>query len=454
MKINRIPLLFLLTCSIVVNGWSQKSELLTFGVISDTHFENGIGEGAMMKVPRALKNLTSQARLDALVIVGDLTDKGRADQYEMLVKVFTDKANYIYPVEHLFFMMGNHDHVDRNGVSNYQDGLKSFNGGDPYPLHQYKIIKGYPFITISMLTCNSDAYSDDLRKQLDSQMAQAARECPGKPIFVFTHVPPQWTVYGSWPEFEGGSSWALPDLNPVLNKYPQAVVFAGHSHYPLGDQRSIHQGANPNSVCQNYYTVINVGSTTYSEVHPGVVSTGIHPEKYAYVTEGVVVSELENGDIEIRCYDTYRNAEICTGRWVLKSPFDGSNFEYADIRDKDDNPNKVHLRDGLPAPVFADFAEISVETSDTCAVITFPQAVDYECVFRYRIRVFKDGLVVSENFIFSQFYLYNDMPPTISSTICGLTPNMDYFVEVVAYDSYDNISAPISTIFKTVQTLY
>ena len=41
-------------------------------------------------------------------------------------------------------------------------------------------------------------------------------------------------------------------LNRVLNEYPQAIVFAGHSHYPVGDPRSIHQGANPDSAHKNY----------------------------------------------------------------------------------------------------------------------------------------------------------------------------------------------------------
>lgn len=56
-------------------------------------------------------------------------------------------------------------------------------------------------------------------------------------------------------------------FEPILSKYPQAVVFSGHSHFPLGDPRSIHQ---------NIYTSVNDGSTTYSEVEPGVVNEGIH----------------------------------------------------------------------------------------------------------------------------------------------------------------------------------
>ena len=77
---------------------AAAQERLSFGVISDIHFDNGVGEGAMVKVPKALKNLTSYGSLDALAIAGDLADAGRADQYEQLVSVFNDKSNFTNPV--------------------------------------------------------------------------------------------------------------------------------------------------------------------------------------------------------------------------------------------------------------------------------------------------------------------------------------------------------------------
>lgn len=452
--------LAVLLCMVGTSVLAQENDRLTFGVISDIHLENNVGEGAQVKVPRALKNLTSHKALDALAIVGDLANAGKASEYEMVRDVFMDNSNFANPVGTLFFMMGNHDNMDGNGTANYQNGLKDFNGGEPYPLHQYKVIKGYPFITISQRNSSSNdtssdangtgAYPDDVVQQLEAWLEQASKECPGKPIFVFTHVPPRWTVYGSWPEYETGGAWAMKVLNPVLNKYPQAVVFAGHSHYPLGDPRSIHQGANPNSPRQNYYTVINTASTTYSEVNPGAVNAGIHPEGYVYVTEGMILTELENGDIDICRYDTYRNQEIgAEHHWVLKAPFDGTMFEYADIRDADDNPNNVALRDGLPAPAFTKSAEISVKPTAFDATAFIPQASDDECVFRYRIRLSKGGLVLSEKYIFSRFYLNTDASNPLSYYMPNLSSNTEYQLEVVAYDSYDNASTPLTAIFST-----
>lgn len=455
----------LLACLLTAGSraMAQGDEPLTFGVISDIHFGNGAGEGPMVKVPRALRNLTAQGRLDVLAVVGDLANSGAAEEYEQLVSVFQDEANYANPVGKLLFMMGNHDHFDSDGRAHYQQGLRAFSddGGD-YPFHTYNVVKGYPFITISMMSGDSSdanspsagaaAYPADVVAQLEEWLARAASECPGKPIFVFTHVPPRWTVYGSWPEIETGGAWGMQVLNPVLNKYPQAVVFTGHSHYPLGDPRSIHQGANPKSPRQNYYTVINTASTTYSEINPGAVDAGIHPAGYDNVTEGMVLTELPNGDIEIRRFDTTRDVEIgAADRWVLKAPFDGSMFQYGDKRDADDNPDGRALRDGGQAPEFPASAAVTVTPTAHKAVVAFPQATDNEdVVFRYRVRLSKGGLVVMERFLFSQFYLNSDMPKTLECTFTGLTAEAKYSVEVVALDAYDNLSSAISRDFATL----
>ena len=436
----------------------KQESRLVFAVISDVHVGNNSGAGYKVKIPQALQHLTGHGKLDAMAVVGDLTDNGRTGQYQEFVQYFGSEQNILNPIDNFLFMMGNHDNFDSNGQSNYKSGLKSFNGNRNYPLDQYVLIKGYPFITISQRgSANNDdnvsngttSYPSTVVATLKRYLKQAVADAPGKPIFIFTHVAPRWTCYSSWGDLEG-AAWAMKVLNPVLNEYPQAVVFCGHSHYPLGDPRSIHQGANPNSTRNNYYTVINTASTTYSEINPGAVNAGIHPEGYAYVTEGMILVEQPNGDIEIRRYDTYRNVEIDPEhRWVIKAPFDGSQFQYADIRDKDDNPNNVPLRDGLPAPAFYKSAELTLDVYPEDVKITFPQATDNECVFRYKVRILNGETEVQSAFIFSQFYLTTDMPQTLSYTVEGLAGGTKYTAEVIAYDSWDNQSVPLSATFTT-----
>ena len=464
---------------------SLQEGRLVFAVISDTHVGNTCGAGYKVKISQALRHLTGRGKLDVLAVVGDLTENGRYNEYKEFAQLFGSRQNILHPVDHFLLMMGNHDNYDASGQEYFKSTLKMLSktptrgaasaewsqlqfcrvatreeqSSNSYPLHQYVLIKGYPFIAISDLgSANNDIYDADNGSRsypaatvltLVSYLEQAAKDAPGKPIFVFTHVPPRWTCYGTWAEFEN-EAWAMTVLNSVLNCYPQAVVFCGHSHYPLGDPRSIHQGTNPNSVHNNFYTVINTSSTTYSEINTGAVDAGIHPENYDYVTEGMIVQELPNGDIEIRRYDTYRDVEIDPEhRWVLRAPFDGSRFEYADIRDADDNPNHIILRDGLPAPTFDAGAQLMLKLRRSKVQVTFPQATDNECVFRYNIRILKGEKEVRSAFVFSQFYLTIDTPTPLTCTISGLEPETEYKVEVTAYDSYDNKSAALTATFTT-----
>lgn len=436
----------------------KAQDPLQFAVLSDVHFDDGTGGGANVRTPIALQNLTDHGDLDALVVVGDLTQTGAADEFAMFRDCFLNDDNYYCPnIFELIVMMGNHDN-SKGLAQAFMDTLSVFNYGEPYPLDTYRVIKGYPFISISMhSSANSDwgntsaglnAYPRSSTDFLKEALAQAVDDCPGMPIFVFTHVPPRYTCYCSWPELEG-VDWSMNVMNSILNQYPQVVLFAGHSHYPVGDPRSIHQGVNPNSSRQNYYTVVNTGTTSYSEISTPTVDEGVHPLGYADVNEGLIVRETEDGDIEIIRLDTRRNVEIDPEhRWVLKAPFDGSQFCYGDVRDADDNPNGVALRDGLPAPTFGD-SQLDVQPSAFSATINIPQATDENCVFCYHVKVSTEGATVKEGAVFSQFYLNSDMPETITYKVYNLKPGRTYDVEVTALDSYENASTALTATFVT-----
>ena len=433
----------------------------TFAVISDVHFGNSKGDGPMVKVPRTLKQLTSKGKLDAIIVVGDLTEGGYEDQYNQFVQVFSNKANFINPVDTMLFMLGNHDNYGgRKG--NYVTKLRPFNNGNDYPYDQYTVIKGYPFITISVRGSDNnddtnpadgpESFPQEVQDKLAAWLEQAAKECPGKPIFVFAHVPPKYTCYSTWPGEGDGTTWptwGMRTINPILNKYPQVVVFGGHSHYPLGDPRSIHQGVDPNSDKQNYFTGIGTGSVTYSEIHSPAVdwTDAIHPNFFDHITEGLIVDVKPAGNVEIRRYDTRLDEEIQPeNRWNLEPPFDGSMFTYADMRDFHDNVGNKPYRDGLPAPEFATDAKLNVKQSGASVTITFPQATDNDCVFRYKVQVFNEkGFAVRHKWVFSEFYKNSEMPDSFTVSFSGLEIGKEHKVVVEAYDSYENVSVPLAS---------
>ena len=158
-----------------------------------------------------------------------------------------------------------------------------------------------------------------------------------------------------------------------------------------------------------------------------------------------------NGNVEIRRYDTRLNEEIQpNNRWLLKAPFDGSMFTYADIRDTNDNVHGKVLRTGQPAPEFTASAVVKVEKTPNGVSVTFPQANDNEVVFRYNVQIVNSkGEIVKNSWIFSEYYRGSEMPATLTVSFTGLENDTEYTATVQAYDSYENASEKLSsTTFK------
>jgi predicted phosphodiesterase len=384
-----------------------------FAVLSDTHFNNreGGGESSEVKVPRALKNLTGHGDLDAIFVVGDITDHGQEDEYDNLLAAFADPAN-VPPHVPVYYLMGNHD--------DYSGGEMLYLARTRQPMNQYLEIRGYPFITVSMTGSTAWDYNHAAQRFLSESLADAAATYPGKPIFVFTHMPSQNTVNS------GGGASALP---PLLEPYPQVIIFSGHSHSPLGDPRSIWQGG---------YTAVNDGSTNYASVSDG---SG-RAEGYNRVTEGIIVTVKEDGAaVELERRDTRRDEEILP-RWTVRAPYDGSNFA-----------NEYKGRDGLPAPVFAADAADRVTTSfaDGTLTVTFPQATDNDRVRTYTVSLLnaENDNVLQSSECFSQHYLNSEMPASLTVRFTNVPAAGRLKIRITAVDTFGNRSeTPVSYLIE------
>lgn len=390
-----------------------------FAVMCDLHFGNRQGEGPMVKIPRALRNLLSKGGIDALFICGDLTDGGTAEQYADFREVFGNPENIPADVK-VYCVEGDHDNYDADGYSNFMSYTRQ-------PLDQFVDIKGYPFVLVSIRGRRGyDGYGNTEREFLKESLARAAKEYPGKPIFVFTHVPAYGTVYGSC---AGEGGWGSSQLTDILEQYPQTVLFSGHSHFPLGD---------PRSISQKVFTSINAGTSTYSEIEPDIVDEGIHPAGYDDVTEGIIVTADGGNNLEIQRWDTTSDEEILP-RWNILAPHDGTAFTYKD-------------RTGGEAPRFAETDRITVTdiTEDRCTV-TFPQATDDEAVHRYLVQIAdKEGNAVSSRTQFSGYYLNSRKPQNFTMTFSGIAQDTELTARVIAIDSYGNESEPlVSEVFRT-----
>ncbi|MDR2513540.1 MAG: metallophosphoesterase [Puniceicoccales bacterium] len=410
-----------------VTGLSRR-DMLRFAVISDTHFgrKSKVGINAMVKVPRTLKNLFSKTPLvDALFVVGDITDNGRPDEYQQVRSVFGNRA-FVPQDFPVYFMMGNHDyhHFSRNG-----NPAKYFTEQLGQEINQYVVIKKHPFITISLTPTRKggkwrdpkNCYDAPIQRFLAEKLKKAAQDFPGKPIFVFCHVPPANTCYGS-------VAWGMKTINPILEKYPQVITFSGHSHFPVGHPHSIQQGK---------FTAINDGSIAYTGYETYDLKHVGTPEdaEIERVTEGLIVNVLGSGDVEIERWDTFRDEEILP-RWLVKAPHDGSCFAY-----KAD-------RKGLSPPAFAKDARPIVTVEGDACVVAFPQAVDDEIVLNYIITLVEEGSskVLKRSGKFSQFFWNSEMPRTLSIKFDKLVPTKKKLIaRVVAEDAFRNQSMPIES---------
>lgn len=397
-----------------------------FAVISDLHL--GGSDNNIEKTKRTFEILNDQSKpLDAIFIVGDLTDGGAAAQNETAAGLMSA----ISPAISAYTLFGNHDwyYYYGNYFNTYfGDANKSLT------------IKGYPFILLSddkADTKKTDVnyYNAATLTFLKNALAKAAKDFPNKPIFLYAHVPAQNTTYGSWGEV--GSYFYSQRLREILKDYEQVIVFTGHLHTPIGDERSIYQ---------ENFTSVNDGTIAYTTRIPlsnGKVFNdlvgGNRPPQNNEVAEGLIIQVEENEDVTIQRWDFLRNNEIKTP-WVVKAPHKKESFVYT----KD--------RTGGTAPYFGTTDAITFsKIAGTNSTINFPQAKDDDLVDYYKIKILdvNGNLLNNKDYIISsRFYLNTDMPSNLSWAIS--TPlNQKYLIQITAFDSFGNESQPLSQWFQT-----
>ena len=399
-----------------------------FAVISDLHI--GAGDNNIAKVKQTFEILSQQTKpLDAIFIVGDLTEGGTAAQNETAAGLMSA----ISPAIPAYTLLGNHDWFNTYGGSYF--------GGYFGNLNKTLTIKGYPFILLSDDPVNTNKedfnyYNETTLNFLKNALAEATTKYPDKPIFVHAHVPAQNTSYGSWGEV--GQYFYSQRLREILKGYEQVIVFSGHLHTPIGDERSIFQ---------EDFTSVNDGTIAFTTRIPllangqkfdDLVGTNRPPQNNE-VAEGFIVQIEPNDDVTIQRWDFFRNNEIKTP-WVVKAPHKKENFVY------------TIGRTGGEAPYFDSFDKITFsKVAGTSSTITFPQANDDDLVDYYKIKILdqKGNLLNKKEYIISsRFYLNTDIPTHLSWNIT--TPlNNKYLVQITAFDSFGNESQPLSQWFQT-----
>lgn len=232
---------------------------LTFGVVSDIHFaadRNGLlgGPSHAETFEKALTWFREQG-VDAVVCCGDMADRSLDTELQAVAdtwfRVFPDDKAPDGRTVARVFVTGNHDweghrygvavknlypdeaertkHVIREDLPGWW--RKCFR--EDYKAMFRKDVKGYSF-----LCCQWEGVSAYTGFGKFLKTEKAALD-PRRPFFVIQHPHPLGTCYGI---AKPNACTDYGKTTEALKGTPNAVVFSGHSHYPLTDERAIWQG--------------------------------------------------------------------------------------------------------------------------------------------------------------------------------------------------------------------
>jgi 3',5'-cyclic AMP phosphodiesterase CpdA len=236
----------------------SSSQNLQLAVISDVHIDTTMPD-VSEKFANALKDLNQVApQLDIIAVNGDLTNFGYVEEYDLFNSIFKSNKS---PNAESFIAIGNHEFRDQSATE-AQLKNRFLTKMNVTNLYYDQWVNGYHFITIAGeksartmeeeygATEKDSAYiSDEQYQWLESTLAEDA--AADKPIFVFFHQPITNTVYGS----EYGAGLDDQKLLSLFKKYPQVILFSGHSHYPLNNEKSI---------LKDGITMVNTSSIAYT----------------------------------------------------------------------------------------------------------------------------------------------------------------------------------------------
>lgn len=302
MKKILVKILFFSSCFVLfvsffnihAENLSEDKENLAFAILSDVHI-NEKDKTKSEKLENALSIINKKVpNIDKYIFTGDYTNSGYIEEYKLLNEIYSRNVS---SNEKRITIMGNHDYW--NGL-NIEDSKNRFRNELKEELNSSRKIKGYTFILLS--TENDEVHGYYSEKSLDfakKEIEKSINDNPSKPIFIFTHQPPKDTIYGS-------DIWGNNHLKEVFNEYKQVILFAGHSHFPLNDERGIYQ---------NNYTVITAGGIGGVDIEENNIDEG---------SQGLIVKVDKNNKITIIRMDFSNNEEI-------KKPWIIDNFKKSNL---------------------------------------------------------------------------------------------------------------------------
>ncbi|MBJ6362149.1 metallophosphoesterase family protein [Paenibacillus sp. GCM10012307] len=231
---------------------STDKPVISFQVITDTHVTIDSEHVHNVNFDRSLKDIIQHADNSCGIMhAGDITDHGHPEEYMELHRIIAENKEGLPNIR---FTLGNHD----VGLGDWQarSSLYFKNCGTNSPYHDHWI-DGYHFIFLGTekgLRLHCDLSPVQLQ-WLEEKLAEQASA--HQPIFLFLHQPLLNTVAGSMEEQEWYGVVQDEELRQILSRYPQAILFTGHTHWELEAKAIMFEGGDHMATC------FNAASTAY-----------------------------------------------------------------------------------------------------------------------------------------------------------------------------------------------
>lgn len=177
----------------------------------------------------------------AIIINGDIADTGKESEYKNMEEIYSQVTG----VPKLYMSVGNHD-LSANDYKTQADLFIKYAQTGTGKVYYDRMINGYHYI---FMGSEKQGLRADLSQEqltwLDDLLKKDSKENPGKPVFVMLHQSLYNTVAGSLPgeNWDGAGSEGTAQakqLRVILKKYPQVLMFNGHSHWDLNSEKCMY----------------------------------------------------------------------------------------------------------------------------------------------------------------------------------------------------------------------